>query len=84
MTVDFTKISTFKMNFDQCDTYHKMGVIISEIEASDKPRFLAVLEAADKYYNELRLAAVYTDGSMEICDKDDLKVLIENFPEEWK
>lgn len=82
MNVDFNKIKTFKMNFDRCNSYHQVGEIVREIEGSEDPSFLAILKTARKYYNEFRVAAVYEDDSMHVCDMDDLQVLIETFPKE--
>ena len=84
MNVDLTKIKTFKVNFDRCATYHRVGEIIRDIENSKDPEFLAILKEAKKYYNEFRVAAVYYDGVMKLCDMDDLEVLIENFPKDKK
>lgn len=84
MSVDFTKIKTFKLNFDNCTNYHEVGEIIKEIESSKKHEFLSILETAKKYYNKLKVAAVYYDGEIKLCDLDDLQVLINNFPEDWK
>jgi len=84
MNVDFTRIKTFKMNFDGCKTYHEIGQIVREIEESADPPFLAILKTAERHHDEFKVAAVYENDSMHICDEDDIKVLIENFPEEWK
>ena len=83
MKVDFDQIQNFKMNFDKCKDYHQVGEIVRKIENSEDHPFLAALKCAREFYGEFRVAAVYSNGSMEICDRDDLDVLIENFPKEW-
>ena len=83
MNVDFNEIVNFKLNFDNCDTYMQVRDIINEIEDSPDHPFLAMLKEANRFYGKLRVAAVYRNGQLKICDKDDLNVLIQNFPKEW-
>lgn len=83
MNVDFTRVKSFVSNYDLC-TGIMIRKITSNIQISQKPRDLAVLEMAEKYYNKLRIFAIYEDGSQHFCDKDDLSVLIDNFPGERK
>lgn len=84
MAVNFDRIKNFRMNFDHCRDIHQIGEIINKIETSKDHVFLATLKCAKEYYGEFRVAAVYDNGFSYICDKDDLRVLIDNFPKEWK
>lgn len=83
MNVDFTRVKSFISNCDRCT-----GIMIQKINryirTAQKPIDLAVLEMAEKYYNKFRIFAIYEDGSQHFCDKDDLSVLIKNFPGERK
>ena len=83
MNVDLNEIVNFKFNFDNCDDIHQMKEIIDKIENSSDHPFLAVLKTGKEYYGKFRVAAVYRNGETNICDEDDLNVLIENFPKEW-
>lgn len=80
MKVDFTKVETFKVNFDGCATYKRMGQLIRMVEDSEDEDMLALFKIALEYGDEVKIAAVYKNNSCEICDKDDLKVLIDNYP----
>lgn len=84
MVVDFTQVETFKINFDGCSTYHRMGELVNIIENCEGGGLLAVFKTALKYKDELKVAAVYNDKRVVICDEDDLKTLIENYPKEDK
>ena len=81
MTVDFTQIDTFKINFDGCSTYHRMGELVKIIESSKDPGLLAIFKTALQYRDELKVGAVYKDGRIVVCDEDDLRTLIQTYPE---
>ena len=82
MTVDFTRVENFKISFDGCSTYHRMGELVKMIESSKDPGLLAIFKTALKCSDELKVAAVYEDGSAVVCDEDDLRTLIQTYPKE--